>query len=69
MLLRADSDVGGYVVSCPLLPGCYSQGDTVEAALKNMREAIQLTLEDMKAHGERIPDPSGALIGSVTVSG
>ena len=39
---------GGYVVSCPSLPGCYSQGETIEEALENIKEAILLTLEDME---------------------
>ena len=59
---------GGYVVSCPSLPGCYSQGDSVEDALINIREAIELCLEDLRAQGEEIPDPSGVLIGSVAVA-
>lgn len=60
-------ETGGYVVSCPSLPGCYSQGDTVEEALANIKEAILLCLEDMEAMGEEIPDPSKTLIDSVTV--
>ncbi len=39
---------GGYSVSVPFLPGCFSQGDTFEDALKNIREAISLYLEDYK---------------------
>ena len=35
----------GYSVSCPGLPGCWSQGKTREEALKNIREAIDLYLE------------------------
>ena len=31
----------GYSVSCPGLPGCWSQGETEEEALENIREAIQ----------------------------
>lgn len=46
VLLEPD-ETGGYVVSCPSLPGCYSQGDTVEEALDNIKEAILLCLEDM----------------------
>ncbi len=37
---------GGYVVECPILEGCYSQGKNVEDALKNIREAIALVLEE-----------------------
>ena len=36
---------GGYTVTVPALPGCISEGDTVEEAIKNMREAIELYLE------------------------
>ena len=59
---------GGYVISCPSLPGCYSQGETIEEALANIKEAIELCLEDMKAHHESLPDPSRTLIGSVMVA-
>lgn len=37
---------GGYSVSVPALPGCFSQGDTFEEAVKNIKEAITLYLED-----------------------
>ena len=36
---------GWYVVECPVIPGCMSQGKTEEEALKNIQEAIQLCLE------------------------
>ncbi len=39
------SDEGGYTVYVPSLPGCISEGETVEEALKNIREAIELYLE------------------------
>ncbi|UUX92213.1 type II toxin-antitoxin system HicB family antitoxin [Methanoplanus endosymbiosus] len=38
-------DEGGYTVYVPSLPGCISEGDTREEALKNIREAIALYLE------------------------
>jgi len=47
VVLEEDEEVGGYVVSCPGLPGCYSQGDTVEEALENIKEAIQACLESL----------------------
>jgi predicted RNase H-like HicB family nuclease len=42
--LDRDED-GVWVVECPSIPGCVSQGDTREAALKNVQEAIELCLE------------------------
>ena len=68
VLLEPDPEYGGYVVVCPSLQGCYSQGKTVEEALENIREAIALCLEDLEANGEPVPDPSKVLIGSVIVS-
>jgi len=58
---------GGYVAVVPALPGCYSQGDTVEEALASAREAIELTIEDMEANGEPVPDAAGELIAKVAV--
>jgi len=40
-----DEEYGGYVADVPELPGCMSQGKTIEAALKNVREAIALYME------------------------
>ncbi len=39
---------GGYSVVCPTIPGCVSQGDSLEEALANIREAILLCLEVRK---------------------
>lgn len=39
------SDEGGYTVYVPALPGCLSEGDTMEEALTNIQEAIELYLE------------------------
>ncbi len=44
-------EAGYYVVECPALPGCVSQGGTREEALANIREAILLSLETRQAHG------------------
>ncbi len=68
VFLERDEDYGGYVVRCPSLQGCYSQGKTVEEALANIREAIELCLEDMESRGEAVPDPNNVLIGSVLVN-
>ena len=68
VLLEPDEEVGGYVVTCPSLPGCYSQGDTIEEALTNIKEAILLCLEDLRVQEATIPDASKLLIGSVAVA-
>ncbi|GBE17787.1 MAG TPA: type II toxin-antitoxin system HicB family antitoxin [Euryarchaeota archaeon] len=47
VILEEDKEMGGYVVSCPALPGCHSQGDTKKEALKNIKEAIQACLESL----------------------
>jgi antitoxin HicB len=60
-------ETGGYVVICPSLQGCYSQGETIEEALENIREAILLCIEDLEAEGEEIPDSSKSLIATVMV--
>ncbi|GBC79344.1 hypothetical protein HRbin09_00560 [bacterium HR09] len=39
------SEEGGYTVYVPSLPGCISEGETMEEALRNIREAIELYLE------------------------
>lgn len=46
---------GGYHASCPALPGCHSEGDTLEEAIANIREAITVYLESLQAHGEPLP--------------
>lgn len=42
------SDEGGYTVYVPALPGCISEGDTVDEAMRNIREAIELYLEPVE---------------------
>lgn len=42
------SDEGGYTIYVPSLPGCMSEGETVEDALVNIREAIELYLEPVE---------------------
>ena len=39
------SDEGGYTVYVPSLPGCISEGDDIDEALKNIQDAIELYLE------------------------
>jgi predicted RNase H-like HicB family nuclease len=48
--LYQDED-GWYVVECPTIPGCMSQGETEAEALRNIQEAIQLCLEVRREQG------------------
>ena len=47
LFVEKDED-GFYVVECPLFEGCYSQGKTLDEALKNIKEVIALILEEKK---------------------
>jgi predicted RNase H-like HicB family nuclease len=54
VILERESD-GGFVASVPVLPGCISQGNTREEAMANIKEAVDLYLEDCIAVGDPIP--------------
>ncbi len=47
LFIEKDED-GFYVVECPILEGCYSQGKSIDEALKNIREVIELVLKERK---------------------
>lgn len=59
-------DEVGYTVNVPALPGCITEGDTVEEALANAREAIGLYIESLMADNLPIP-PSDEVIATVEV--
>lgn len=54
VFIEQDED-GVFVVECPALPGCISQGNTRAEALANIREAIQGYLESLAMEGDPIP--------------
>lgn len=59
-------ETGGWVAEVPSLPGCLSQGSTKEEAIVNIREAIDLHVEALKAHKQPIPpDPLDAFLIAV----
>src|SRR5579859_6675364 len=66
IVVEADSD--GYFVSCPALQGCYSQGDTYEEAVENIKDAIRLHIEDRLADGEEIPEHVSVSLSTVEVA-
>ena len=55
VVLARESD-GGFVVSVPVLPGCISQGNSREEALANIREAVELYVEDCRLSGDPVPE-------------
>jgi predicted RNase H-like HicB family nuclease len=57
------SEEGGYTVYVPALPGCLSEGDTLEEARQNIREAIELYLEPI----EEPVAPQGGLVEEIAV--
>jgi len=54
VVLEKDED-GRIVAICPALQGCYTEGETEEEALANIREAIEAHIESRLQHGEPIP--------------
>jgi len=60
-----DAEYKGYVADVPQLPGCMSQGKTVEAALKNVRKAIEVYLKAARPNG--LARPAEVLTSQVEV--
>ena len=48
-----EAEEGGVWVEVPALPGCYSQGESLQEALGNVTEAIALYLEELRDEGHR----------------
>ncbi len=55
-IILEPSDEGGYTALAPALPGCISEGNTREEAIKNIREAIELYLESVEDDSIFTPD-------------
>ncbi len=55
-IILEPQEEGGYTVTVPALPGCISEGDTREEAIKNIKDAIALYIKDLRESGEEIPD-------------
>lgn len=69
VIIEREEETGSYTVAVPLLPGCVSQGDTIEEALENIKEAIEGYIEDLKKHGEPIPvEETPPQVARVTVA-
>ena len=57
IIIEQDED-GLFVAECPALNACYAQGETYEEVMVNIKDVIELCLEDFKATGKPIPRQS-----------
>jgi predicted RNase H-like HicB family nuclease len=67
VVLEREAD-GGFVASVPVLPGCVTQGDSREEVLSNIREAIELYIEDCLDAGDPVPQEAGREFVEVEVT-
>ena len=61
-LFESEEGVSGYTVTFPDLPGCITEGDTIEEALMMAREALALHLYGMEEDGDEIPHASDPVV-------
>ena len=61
------AEEGGYWVDVPSLPGCFSQGETIDEAMNNVKEAIELHIQSLKDDGQEVPTEKDLVIGRVKV--
>ena len=65
VILTSDNEDGGYVAECPTIPGCISEGDSVEEALANIKEAIEGCLESLAANQQELPEEQPVIVATV----
>ncbi len=63
-----EKDEDGYFAYCPQLQGCYTQGNTFEEAIENLKDAVKLHIEDRLAKNEPIPSSDVINFTSIEVS-
>lgn len=62
------AEEGGYWVEVPALPGCFSQGETMEEAIESIREAIESHIAALCEDGEEVPEEGALVTGRVAVA-
>ena len=55
VILTHDPEYDGYTVTVPALPGCLTEGKSVDEALAMAKDAVSLYVQDLAAHGEPVP--------------
>ncbi len=66
IIVEKDSD--GYFAFCPNIQGCYTQGDTYEEVLENIKDVIKLLLEEMNEAGTKLPETQNISFTTVEVA-
>jgi len=66
VVIERDDD--GYVAFCPELQGCYTQGESYEEVLENIKDAIRLHVEDRLKSGEELPHVDSISLTSLEVA-
>ncbi|OGM59105.1 hypothetical protein A3A75_05190 [Candidatus Woesebacteria bacterium RIFCSPLOWO2_01_FULL_39_10] len=67
VIIEKDED-GFFVADCPDLPGCHTQGKTLEEAITNIRDAIKLNLKILKEERQEIPKIQPVSMTSIEVT-
>lgn len=62
------AEEGGYWAEVPALPGCYSQGETVEETMKNIKEAVEAHILALREEEEKVPSEEDFIIARVNVA-
>jgi predicted RNase H-like HicB family nuclease len=55
IVIEKEADDEGYLAYSPSLPGCFSNGKTIEEAKRNIREAVQLHVGSLLSHRQAVP--------------
>jgi len=66
IIIEKDSD--GYFAFCPDIEGCYTQGDTYEEVIENIKDVIKLLLEEMNETGQKLPENQNVSFTTVEVA-
>ena len=67
-ILLSREPEGGYTVTVPSLPGCVTYGGTLDEAIAMAKEAVELYVESLRAHGESIPTEESTLEYTLTIN-
>lgn len=66
-VIYEEAPEGGYIAYVPALPGCHTQGDSLEETEQHIKEGIAVYLESLEAHNEPLPHEPRILQGKVEV--